>query len=92
MSICSELSDHCFIDQEYLAPYTTDEVINTWETIAERFSEYGAHVSQVSLPSTEYSIACYSILNTCEVASNMARYDGIEYGKLSSRLSSSYTD
>lgn len=32
------------------------------------------------MPNTEYSIACYSILNQCEVASNMARYDGIEYG------------
>jgi aspartyl-tRNA(Asn)/glutamyl-tRNA(Gln) amidotransferase subunit A len=35
---------------------------------------------QVSLPHTGYSIACYSILNHCEVASNMARYDGIEFG------------
>ena len=32
------------------------------------------------MPYTEYSIVCYSILNQCEVASNMARYDGIEYG------------
>lgn len=32
------------------------------------------------MPSTEYSIVCYSILNQCEVASNMARYDGIEFG------------
>lgn len=34
----------------------------------------------MSLPHTEYSIVCYSILNQCEVASNMARYDGIEFG------------
>lgn len=32
------------------------------------------------MPHTKYSIVCYSILNQCEVASNMARYDGIEYG------------
>lgn len=35
---------------------------------------------QVSLPHTQYSIVCYSVLNQCEVASNMARYDGIEFG------------
>lgn len=35
---------------------------------------------QVSLPHTSYSIACYSVLNPCEVASNMARYDGLRYG------------
>lgn len=32
------------------------------------------------MPHTKYSIVCYSILNQCEVASNMARYDGIEFG------------
>lgn len=32
------------------------------------------------MPHTELSIACYSILNQCEVASNMARYDGVQYG------------
>lgn len=32
------------------------------------------------MPHTEFSIVCYSILNQCEVASNMARYDGIEFG------------
>lgn len=43
---------------------------------------------QVSLPHTEFSIVCYSILNQCEVASNMARYDGIEYGLRSDQDSS----
>lgn len=45
---------------------------------------------QVSLPHTKYSIACYSVLNPCEVASNMARYDGLRYGHraLNPRLNS----
>ena len=34
----------------------------------------------MSLPHTAFSIACYSVLNPCEVASNMARYDGLRYG------------
>jgi aspartyl-tRNA(Asn)/glutamyl-tRNA(Gln) amidotransferase subunit A len=44
------------------------------------FDKAGAKVTQVSLPYTEYSINCYVVLNCCEVASNMARYDGIEFG------------
>lgn len=44
------------------------------------FNEILFCILKVSLPHTEYSIVCYSILNQCEVASNMARYDGIEYG------------
>ena len=40
---------------------------------------------QVSLPHTKYSIVCYSVLNSCEVASNMARYDGLRYGHRSTK-------
>ena len=32
------------------------------------------------MPSTKYSIPCYSVLSACDVLSNMARYDGIEFG------------
>lgn len=49
---------------------------------------FNSQVFQVSLPHTEYSIVCYSILNQCEVASNMARYDGIEYGYRAEEYSS----
>ena len=44
----------------------------------------GARVSDVSLPHTQYSIVTYSVLCACEVASNMARYDGVEFGKAES--------
>ena len=46
------------------------------------FEAAGARVSDVSLPHTQYSIVTYSVLCACEVASNMARYDGVEFGKL----------
>lgn len=32
------------------------------------------------MPHTQSSIVTYSILNQCEVASNMARYSGLIYG------------
>ena len=40
----------------------------------------GAEVTEVSLPHTEYAIAVYYIIQTAEVSSNLARYDGIRYG------------
>lgn len=52
----------------------------TWNEIAKLLEDNGSIVKKVSMPHTEFSIVCYSILNQCEVASNMARYDGIEYG------------
>ena len=66
--------------QEYHAPGLSAEVCNAWQEAADMFDKAGAKVTQVSLPYTEYSINCYVVLNCCEVASNMARYDGIEFG------------
>lgn len=67
--------------QEYHAPGLSAEVCNAWQEAADMFDKAGAKVTQVSLPFTQYSINCYVVLNCCEVASNMARYDGIEFGK-----------
>ncbi|XP_037946021.1 glutamyl-tRNA(Gln) amidotransferase subunit A, mitochondrial [Teleopsis dalmanni] len=68
------------IPKEYHCPGLSVEVLDTWKKIADILEVAGAKVSQVSLPHTAASIFVYSILNQCEVASNMARYDGIEYG------------
>lgn len=46
-------------------------------------SEYGATVHTVDLSLLRYSIAVYYILATAEVSTNLARFDGIRYGKRS---------
>ena len=35
---------------------------------------------RIQLPHTPYANAAYTILSACEIASNLARYDGIKYG------------
>lgn len=39
----------------------------------------GCDVREVSLPATDYAIACYYIICTAEASSNLARYDGVRY-------------
>jgi aspartyl-tRNA(Asn)/glutamyl-tRNA(Gln) amidotransferase subunit A len=39
----------------------------------------GCQVKEVSLPHTDYAIACYYIIATAEASSNLARYDGVRY-------------
>jgi aspartyl-tRNA(Asn)/glutamyl-tRNA(Gln) amidotransferase subunit A len=56
----------------------------TKEAIA-TFQKLGAVISDVSLPSFDYSAAAYFIISRAEAASNLARFDGIRYGNRSDR-------
>ena len=50
------------------------------EAIA-RCRALGARVVEVSLPHTAYAIATYYIVATAEASANLARFDGVRYGK-----------
>ena len=67
--------------QEYHTPGIAADVLQAWSKAADIFENAGAKVIKVSLPHTQFSIVCYSVICATEVASNMARYDGIEYGE-----------
>ena len=45
----------------------------------ETLKKLGCEISEVSLPTTDYAIACYYIICTAEASSNLARYDGVRY-------------
>ncbi|KAM9841940.1 glutamyl-tRNA(Gln) amidotransferase subunit A, mitochondrial [Aulostomus maculatus] len=68
------------IPKEYHTPGLSNETVTQWSRVADMFEKSGAQVEQVSLPHTKYSIVCYHVLCYAEVASNMARFDGLEYG------------
>jgi aspartyl-tRNA(Asn)/glutamyl-tRNA(Gln) amidotransferase subunit A len=46
----------------------------------ERFRELGAECGEVSLPHLNYSIPVYYLIAPAEASSNLARYDGVQYG------------
>jgi aspartyl-tRNA(Asn)/glutamyl-tRNA(Gln) amidotransferase subunit A len=41
----------------------------------------GAKVREVSLPNTRFAIATYYLIATAEASSNLARFDGVRYGR-----------
>lgn len=67
--------------QEYYTAGTSEDVLDAWNKAAELLERAGARVSIVSVPHNNYSVVVYAVLSAADVASNMARYDGIEYGR-----------
>ncbi len=47
----------------------------------ERYRDLGARVIDISLPHVGYSVAAYYLIATAEASSNLARYDGVRYGR-----------
>ena len=63
---------------EYLK-HLTGESSNLIARGVEQFRKLGCEIREISLPATEYAIACYYIIATAEASSNLARYDGVRY-------------
>lgn len=51
------------------------------EAAIESYKAAGAEVVEVSIPHMDYGIAVYYLICTSEASSNLARYDGVRYGK-----------
>ncbi len=66
-----------------LHPETGDNVQKGIDLLA----KLGCDIVPISLPHTDYAIACYYIICTAEASSNLARYDGVRYGFRSSEHS-----
>lgn len=68
------------IVKEYLQAGVDEKVKENFENSKAIFSRLGAEIVEISLPHTQYAIACYYIIQPSEVSSNLARYDGLRFG------------
>jgi aspartyl-tRNA(Asn)/glutamyl-tRNA(Gln) amidotransferase subunit A len=46
----------------------------------DKLCELGAEAVELDMPSTEYALATYYIIAPSEASSNLAKYDGVQYG------------
>ena len=67
------------VPKEYFAGLSSDIGDNIQNGI-DRLGKLGCRIVSVSLPHTEYAVACYYLIATAEASSNLARYDGVRYG------------
>lgn len=56
-------------------------VLAALERSREQLRALGARVTEVSLPSAAYGVAAYYLVAPAEASSNLARYDGMLYGR-----------
>ncbi len=68
------------IPGEYFVAGMEPGVRDAVEGAIKELESLGASVEPVSLPTTEYALACYYIIAPSECSANLARYDGVKYG------------
>ncbi|WP_020677427.1 Asp-tRNA(Asn)/Glu-tRNA(Gln) amidotransferase subunit GatA [Geopsychrobacter electrodiphilus] len=69
------------LPREYFIEGLDPAVKQAVEAAIEVYRSLGAEIIEVSLPHTDYAVACYYLIATAEASSNLARYDGVRFGK-----------
>ncbi|MFA5314608.1 MAG: amidase family protein, partial [Candidatus Omnitrophota bacterium] len=68
------------IPKEYFVEGMDPEVRQAMMEAKAKLESLGARFGEVSLPHTGYAVAVYYIIATAEASSNLARFDGVQYG------------
>jgi aspartyl-tRNA(Asn)/glutamyl-tRNA(Gln) amidotransferase subunit A len=69
------------IPKEYFVSGMQVEVEQAVRGAVRDLEKNGAVIEEVSLPQTDYAVAVYYIVATAEASSNLARYDGMRFGR-----------
>jgi aspartyl-tRNA(Asn)/glutamyl-tRNA(Gln) amidotransferase subunit A len=69
------------VPRQYLGEGLDDRVRELVMDALERAREAGAEIREIELPSTRRAIPCYYVIAPAEASSNLARYDGVRYGR-----------
>jgi aspartyl-tRNA(Asn)/glutamyl-tRNA(Gln) amidotransferase subunit A len=69
------------VAKEYFGEGLDDEVRQAVESAIDKLKSLGCEIVPVSLPHTRYAIPTYYLIATAEASANLARYDGVRYGR-----------
>ena len=74
------------VPKEYFGEGLDGEVRTAVEKAIAFYSDEGCEIVEVSLPHTDLAVPVYYIIATAEASSNLARYDGVRYGRRSAEV------
>lgn len=60
---------------------TDPQILDRHAALVDFLQGAGLNVQQIEMPHTHHGIAAYYVLTTAEASSNLARFDGIRYGR-----------
>jgi aspartyl-tRNA(Asn)/glutamyl-tRNA(Gln) amidotransferase subunit A len=66
--------------KEFTEKGVDPEVYEITKRFAAWLKKRGAQVAEISLPVLHYAVPCYYIIAPAEASSNLARFDGVQYG------------
>jgi len=69
------------LPREYFVKGMDSDVEKRIMEAVETCRELGAEIVDVNLPHTDYAVATYYIIATAEASANLARFDGVRYGR-----------
>lgn len=69
------------IPRELISSEVSDEVRTAVLAAAHIYERLGASVKEISLPSLRYALPAYYVISSAEASSNLARFDGVRYGR-----------
>ena len=70
------------LPKEYFGEGLNPEVKKVIESAIKKMEEAGAIIKEISLPHSKYALEVYYIIMPAEVSANLARFDGIRYGSI----------
>ncbi|WP_323766747.1 Asp-tRNA(Asn)/Glu-tRNA(Gln) amidotransferase subunit GatA [Marinovum sp.] len=69
------------IPREYHMDGMPEEIEALWAEGRKMLADAGAEIVDISLPHTKYALPTYYVIAPAEASSNLARYDGVRYGR-----------
>ena len=81
-----------YFDLDFLKSQIDPEVFSAYEKSLKILEQRGCQLAEKKFPYLEHGISVYYLISASEASSNLARYDGVRYGRQSSKPSSSLSD
>ncbi len=69
------------IPKEYRMDGMPSEIQKLWDQGTAMLRDAGAEIVDITLPHTKYALPAYYVIAPAEASSNLARYDGVRFGR-----------